>query len=62
MALRRCHKALPHRLRFEEMCSLTLRGDLPPQFDRDDHSRRFPGLIGDDLDVRVQHNFSLPPS
>jgi hypothetical protein len=60
-ALRRGQQALLHRLRAKQICGFPLRGDLPPQLDGDDHSSRLPGLVGNDLDVGVLHDFSLPP-
>jgi hypothetical protein len=61
LALLRREQALLHRFRLQQMCSFPLRRDLPSQFDRDDYRGRFPGLVGNHLDVRVLHNFSLPP-
>jgi len=59
LALRRRQEALLHRFRFEQICWFALRSDFAPQFDGHDYSGRFPGLIGNDLDIRERHNFSL---
>src|SRR5579872_871972 len=61
LPLGRRQQTLLHPLRPQEVRGFPLRGNLPPQFDGNDYSRGLPGLIGDDLDVCVRHNFSLPP-
>jgi len=59
-ALRRGQKTRFHGLRFQQVCSFPFRSNLPPQFDRHDDGGRFPSFIGDDLNVRIRHDFSLP--
>ena len=57
--LRRGEKALLHGLRLQQIRGFPFGGNLAPQFDGDEDGCRFPGFIGDDLDVRIRHNFSL---
>ena len=60
LALGRRQQALLHRFRLQQICSFPLRGDLPPHFDGNEYSGRLPGFVGDDLDIHIRHNFSLP--
>ena len=52
-------QALLH-LRPEQVCRFPLRFDFAPELNRDDDSSRFSGLVGDKLDLRVFHAFSVP--
>ena len=53
-------QALLHRFGLEQVCRFPLGFDFAPEFNRDNDGSRFARLIGDDLDLRVFHAFSVP--
>src|SRR5260370_26098062 len=59
LALRGLQEATLHRFGLEQVCGFPLRFNLSPEFDWHDDCGRLTALIGDDLDLRICHNFSL---
>ena len=60
LAVLRSQQALLHRLGPEQAGCLPLGFDFAPQFNRDNHGSRFTKLVGDDLESRAFHAFSIP--